>query len=295
MLDDDFTEQIGMIVKSVGGSFYVQLPDGIRICKARGVFRNVGISPCTGDFAAVSDDVITQIMPRKNYLIRPPLANLDILAFVVSATEPSPNLVLIDKFAAIAEYKKIEPAIIITKADMDDYYQQLYEIYSHAGIVTYIADYRDAESIDRIKMYLKGKISAFTGNSGVGKSTLLNALNPELSLPVGEISHKLGRGRHTTRHAELYRLPEGGYIADTPGFSTLDTLKYDRIKKEDLAECFREFADYPSECKFTDCSHTKEKGCAVIRAVDNGDIGESRYKSYCIMYQDAMQIKEWEK
>ncbi len=282
----------GIITKCLGGLYTIESPDGIYECKARGVFRNKGICPYVGDYVEFSEGVITKIAERKNCIIRPPLANLDSLIFVVSTCKPSPNLLLLDKFIAIAEYKKIEPVIVITKTDLADC-ENIMSIYSKIGIKVIAVDYSDKSTIESVKELLKGKISAFTGNSGAGKSTLLNAIDENLAIPTGEISEKLGRGRHTTRHAELYKICDG-YIADTPGFSTFETNKYDIIFKEDLAACFREFTEYSDDCKFKDCSHTCEKGCAVIAAKNDGEISESRHSSYCEMYEEAKKIKEWE-
>ena len=285
--------QRGIIIKCLGGLYTVESPDGIYECKARGVFRNKGISPYVGDSVETDGEVITEILERRNSIIRPPLANLDQLIFVVSTCSPSPNLLLLDKFIAIAEYKGIKPVIVITKIDLEDA-EKIESIYGSIGIDLLKADYQQKESIENIRSLLNGKISAFTGNSGAGKSTLLNAIDPALNIPTAEISRKLGRGRHTTRHAELYKLAGGGYIADTPGFSTFETNKYDIIRKEELADCFTEFAEYSGECRFKDCSHTCEKGCAVIQAVRDGKIHESRHANYCAMYEEAKQIKEWE-
>ncbi len=283
----------GIIVKSIGGLYFAESSDTIFECKARGVFRKKGIVPCVGDRAEFANGVITEILPRKNYIIRPPLANLDQLIFVVSVTEPSPNLLILDKFIAVAEYQNIEPVIVLTKVDLEGY-DNILDIYRQAGINVYIIDYNSENPADRIRQLLKDKISAFTGNSGAGKSTLLNEVCGDFNIPTGEISQKLGRGKHTTRHAELYKMPWGGYIADTPGFSTFETNKYNIIKKEELAGCFREFTKFDGDCKFRDCSHTKEKGCRIIEAVSNGDIPKSRHESYCCMYEEAKQIKEWE-
>ncbi len=282
-----------IIIKCLGGLYTVESPDGIYECKARGVFRNKGISPYVGDSVDIEGDVITKIHDRRNCIIRPPLANLDQLVFVVSTCSPSPNLLLLDKFIAIAEYKHIEPVIVITKIDLDDSIL-LEQIYGDIGIKVLKADYNAPDTISEVREMLSGKISAFTGNSGAGKSTLLNAIDPTLNIPTAEISRKLGRGRHTTRHAELYKLAEGGYIADTPGFSTFETNKYDFIRKEELAGCFVEFARFSDECRFKDCSHTCEKGCAVLAAKNDGEIHESRHSNYCAMYEEAKQIKEWE-
>ncbi len=283
----------GIITKCLGGLYTVESPDGIYECKARGVFRAKGISPAVGDRVELRGGVITEVAGRRNYLIRPPLANLDQIIFIVSTVSPAPNFLILDKFIAIAEFKGIEPVVIITKTDLGDS-SAVREVYSSIGITTLEVDYSDERSVQSVRDLLAGKVSAFTGNSGAGKSTLLNAVDPTLDIPTGEISKKLGRGRHTTRHAELYKLREGGYIADTPGFSTFETNRYDVIRKEELAGCFREFEDYRDECRFRDCSHTCEKGCAVIEAVKQGIIPEIRHQSYCAMYEEAKQLKEWE-
>ena len=283
----------GIITKCLGGLYTVESPDGIYECKARGVFRAKGISPAVGDRVELRGGVITEVAGRRNYLIRPPLANLDQIIFIVSTVSPAPNFLILDKFIAIAEFKGIEPVVIITKTDLGDS-SAVREVYSSIGITTLEVDYSDERSVQSVRDLLAGKVSAFTGNSGAGKSTLLNAVDPTLDIPTGEISKKLGRGRHTTRHAELYKLREGGYIADTPGFSTFETNRYDVIRKEELAGCFREFEDYRDECRFRDCSHTCEKGCAVIEAVKQGLIPEIRHQSYCAMYEEAKQLKEWE-
>ena len=283
----------GIIVKSIGGLYFTESSDKVYECKARGVFRNKGIAPCVGDRAVFEDGVITEILPRKNHLIRPPLSNLDQLIFVVSVAEPSPNMLLLDKFIAVAEYQNIEPVIVITKTDIEDC-SRIVSIYEKTGISIYTIDYNSDNPAEKIRVLLKDKISAFTGNSGVGKSTLLNEVCGDFNIPTGEISKKLGRGKHTTRHAELYKLPWGGYIADTPGFSTFETNKYNIIRKENLADCFREFRQYEGDCRFRDCSHTTEKGCRIIEAVENGEIPQSRHESYCSMYDEAKQIREWE-
>lgn len=283
----------GIIIKCLGGLYTVESPDGIYECKARGVFRNRGISPCVGDTVAVEGGVITEIAPRKNCIIRPPLANLDQLIFIVSTCEPAPNFLIVDKFIAIAEYKGITPVVVITKTDLGDS-RPIHEVYGGIGIEVAEVDYNDEASVEKVRQLLRGRISAFTGNSGAGKSTLLNAVDPTLNIATGEISRKLGRGRHTTRHAELYKLSGGGYIADTPGFSTFDTNRYDIIRKEELAGCFREFAEFTEDCRFRDCAHVCEKGCAVVAAVERGEISRSRHDSYKVMYEEAKQLKEWE-
>lgn len=293
MMKNADSTKSGIITKCLGGLYTIESPDGIYECRARGVFRNRGEFLYTGDNVDFSDGIITSVHDRKNCIIRPPLANLDQLIFIVSTCSPEPNYLLLDKFIAIAEYKKIIPVIIITKVDLADC-TGIENIYGNMGIRVLRSDYSDKSSIKAIRDLLIGKISAFTGNSGAGKSTLLNAVDPSLNIPTAEISKKLGRGKHTTRHAELYKLAEGGYIADTPGFSTFETNKYDIIRKEELEDCFIEFEDYKNDCRFKDCSHTCEKDCAVLEAVKDGRIRKSRHDSYCVMYEEAKQIKEWE-
>ncbi len=282
-----------LIIRSVRGRYTVVSPDGVSECPARGVLRNKGQEPLVGDRVRLEDGVITEILPRKNTIIRPPLANLDQLCFVVSMCDPQPNLRLLDKFLAVSAYKDISPLLLLTKLDLADG-TDLYELYHAVGVPVLRVDYHDPASLNAVQDALRGKISALTGNSGAGKSTLLNALDSTLSIPTGEISRKLGRGRHTTRHASLYPIGDGGYIADTPGFSTFETTRYAVIRKEELAGCFIEFAPYRDKCRFHDCAHLCEKGCAVIEAVQAGKIAASRHRSYCEMYEEARQIREWE-
>ena len=288
----------GLIIKALGGVYTVEASDGVYECKARGVFRKRGISPVCGDtvdFSVENDGigVIDEIHDRRSLLIRPPLANLDLLVFVASTCEPQPNLLLLDKFIAIAEYKKITPAVVFTKIDKSDF-SDYSDIYSKAGIKVSSVDNTTGAGAGEVKNFLKGKLSAFTGNTGVGKSSLLNNIFPGYSIETNEISRKLGRGKHTTRHVELYKIEGGGYVADTPGFSSFDTNRYDIIFKDDLADCFCEFREYIGNCRFVNCSHTKEKGCAVIAAVSEGKIAPSRHESYKEMYEQAKQLKEWE-
>ena len=288
----------GMIVRALGGFYYVDTPDGEIECRAKGIFRKRGISPVVGDKVAIEWDsrtgkgMVVEIEERKNFLIRPPLANLDQLFFIAAMRDPSPNYLVLDKLIAIAEYKGIEPIIVANKHDLapDD---SFCSVYRRAGFPVYSVSATEGEGIDEIRTLFAGKLSAFAGNTGVGKSTLLNILAPALSLQTGEISHKLGRGRHTTRSVSLYHL-EGGWVADTPGFSTVDVVQYEPILKDQLQYCFREFAPFRDRCKFTGCSHTCEKGCMVVDAVERGEIPRSRHQSYCAMYQEALSYKEWE-
>lgn len=284
---------VGLILKSTRGLYVVESPLGIHSCPARGLFRKQGITPLVGDAVTVEDDVIIEVHPRKNELIRPPLANLDQLLFVVSMCKPAPNVLLLDKFIAICEFKGIQPILLFTKLDLAQN-EALIALYRRVGIPVYCVDYSDPRSIAAVKDLLADKISAFTGNSGAGKSTLLNAIDESLGIETGEISEKLGRGRHTTRTAELYHLDNGGLIADTPGFSTFETNQYDIIRRGELADCFVEFGNYLGDCRFQDCSHTVEKGCAILEAVKVGEISKSRHESYCRMMEEAAQLKEWE-
>ena len=289
---------IGKIVKGIGGFYYVDADDVIYECKARGNFRNKSMSPLVGDNVEFSinenaENRIEEIFERKNSLVRPPLANLDILFIICSLVDPKINLFIIDRLIAVAEYKNIEPVIVLTKTDLDGDYQKYIDIYENAGIKTIAVNNTDFKGAHVIKALMNGKVCAFTGNTGVGKSTLLNNLFPELNLATGETSKKLGRGKHTTRHSELFKLC-GGYVADTPGFSSLDIQRYDKIMKEDLPYCFREFREYLGQCRFNSCTHINDKGCAVCQALEEGRISRSRHSSYVEMYNEVKDIKEWQ-
>lgn len=290
-------KQKGTIIKVLSGLYTVETKSGIYECRARGIFRKKGISPMCGDNVIIeienNSNIITEIDTRKNFLIRPPLANLDMLVFVISTCEPSPNFTILDKFIAILEYKGIKPLIVITKIDLEQQ-NRIIEVYGKVGIDVLAVDNTTGKGVKEVIKQLEGKFSAFTGNTGVGKSSLLNNIFPDIEIKTNEISKKLGRGRHTTRHVEMYKLGENGYIADTPGFSSFETNKYDIILKEDLASCFTEFKQFEGKCKYMDCSHTKEDGCAIINAVNEGIISKSRHNSYVEMYEQAKQIKEWE-
>ena len=266
--------------------------------KRAACFAKKRITPLAGDRVqiTVTDDgtenTVDEIFERKNFLKRPPVANIDSLIIVSSTVSPRPSTLVIDKLIAIAEYKGIEPVVVFTKTDLEPA-EKLLDIYKLAGISCAMVSNKTGEGVEEVRSLLNGKISAFTGNSGVGKTSLLNALDPNLSLATGAISEKLGRGRHTTRQAELFKTC-GGYIVDTPGFSALDLEKEQVIKKDELAECFREFRPYLGQCRFTTCSHTCDKGCRIIKAVEDGEISRSRHDSYVEMYQAAKELKEWE-
>lgn len=287
----------GTIIKGIGGFYYVEAADEIYECKARGVFRKEKLSPLVGDKVTISinenaENTIDEIMPRKNALTRPPVVNIDNLIIVVSTVEPKPSTLVIDKLIAVAEHKNIEPIIVITKSDLASA-QKIFDIYTLAGFKTIIVSNETKDGVDEVKVVLKDKISALTGNSGVGKTSLLNNLDETLALKTAQISKKLGRGRHTTRQAELYRVCDG-FVVDTPGFSSFEIDKSDIILKDELAYCFRDFSDYIEKCKFyPSCTHTADKGCAVVKAVNEGKISKSRHNSYVQLYNEVKDIKEW--
>lgn len=290
--------QRGLLQKGIGGFYYVEAADTIYEAKARGIFRKRGITPLAGDMVDISIEedgtcTIEEVAQRKNFLIRPPVANLDQLFLVVSVLHPSPNLLVLDKMLAGAEQKGIAPVIVFSKTDLEDCSEYL-EIYQKTGIPVLTVSSVTGEGVDQVRELLQGKLSAFSGNSGVGKSSLLNRLDERLSLPTAEISQKLGRGRHTTRQVELLKLGPDTYVADTPGFSSVDMIQTELIRKENLAYDFREFVPYLDQCRFPSCSHTKEKGCAVLAALKEGKIAPSRHQSYVTMYDEIKNIKEWE-
>lgn len=296
--DKSLPKAEGLIVKATGGFYYVLCEDTVYECRARGVFRKRELSPLVGDRVTISvlpdeKGYIHTVHERKNSLVRPPLANIDQLVMVVSVAEPAPNLLVMDKLIAVAEHQGVEPVLVFTKYDLADPapYSEIYRRAGFSVLEVCSTEHRGTEAV--LKM-LKGKISAFCGNSGAGKSTLLNEILPHLSLSTAEISKKLGRGRHTTRHTELFAVDDGGWVADTPGFSAIEMERMEIIRKEELQYCFREFEPYLLKCKFTGCSHVSEKGCAVLAAKNEGIVPESRHRSYCAMYEDAKQLKEWE-
>ena len=286
----------GRIIRQTGGFYYVDTGDAVIECRARGLFRKQGITPLVGDMAEVErtdggKGYVTGLKARQNSLVRPPVANIDRLLLILSITDPAPNLLVVDKMLAIAEYKGIDAAIVVTKADLADT-GALHRLYRSVGYEVMCLNSL-ADSPQAVAALIEGRLCVLAGNTGVGKSTLLNAIDPALALKTGETSQKLGRGRHTTRVTELFALC-GGLIADTPGFSSLETAQLELIKKDALELCFREFAPYLGRCRFTGCSHTKEKGCAVLAAVQSGEVASSRHESYLEMYEEARQIKDWE-
>ena len=285
----------GRIIKALSGYYYVDTGAELVTCRARGKFRLDGTSPLVGDRVRldVSSDgtgSVREILPRRNYFIRPAVANIDLMVMLAAAVNPVTDPFLIDRVSALAAHHSCDFLLCINKADLNSG-DELFSIYSASGIPVLRTSAVTGEGLPELSERLAGRVCAFTGNSGVGKSSLLNALSPELSLLTGEVSQKLGRGRHTTRHTELYDVGCGRFIADTPGFSTLES---DPVPKEELADLFREFGDCLGGCRFTSCSHTCEKGCAVIDAVNAGRIARSGFESYCVLYSEAAKVKSWE-
>ena len=290
-------KQTGRIIRSLSGFYDVQLPDGVVTCRGRGVLRKEHVTPLTGDMVEVTLEhgkgMVESVLPRKNSFVRPAVANVDALAIFAANVNPVTEPFLIDRVAAIAGDQNVQCLIVINKSDLDPA-EQLRGIYEKAGFPVILTSAKTGEGLESLKEYLHGKLTAFTGNSGIGKSSVLNCLCPELMLATGEVSEKLGRGRHTTRHVELYTLGEDTYVMDTPGFSSFDTDQMDIILKENLQYAFPDFGPYVGKCQFADCSHRREPGCAVRQALEEGLIGQTRYDSYLRLYEKSAQIKQWE-
>lgn len=290
-------EQTGRIVRSISGFYDVVLPTGTVTCQARGILRKEGMTPLTGDMVRVvmqrGKGMIQQVLPRKNSFIRPAVANVDALLIFAANVNPVTEPFLIDRVTAIAGNKGVESILCVNKTDLDEA-EELCGIYSHAGFRVIATSAQTGAGIGELRRALQGKLTAFTGNSGVGKSSILNRLCPELKLPTGEVSEKLGRGRHTTRHVELFSLDHETFVMDTPGFSSFDTDQMDVILKENLQYAFPDFGPWLGQCQFHDCSHRREPGCAVRAAAEEGRIEPSRYDSYLRLYEKAALYKEWE-
>ena len=288
----------GRIQKALSGFYYVDTGSEVLTCRARGKFRKEGVSPLVGDMVEVrelgsSEGFVEAIAPRKNAFARPAVANIDQLVIIASQAIPKTEPYLIDRVAAIAALKGCQVVVCLNKCDLDSA-DDLYEIYAAAGFPILRVSAETGEGLEELRQQISGKLSAFTGNSGVGKSSILNALDPEYHIQVGEVSNALGRGRHTTRHVELYRLRGGAEVVDSPGFSSFDTEELNLELKHHLPETFLEFAPYLNDCRFVGCSHTKEKGCAVLEAVRAGKIPKSRHESYLRLYEELKPLKDWE-
>lgn len=288
----------GRIEKALSGFYYVNTGGETLQCRARGKFRREGLSPLVGDWVQVrelgnGEGFVEAVEARRNQFARPAAANIDQLVILASAAIPVTEPYLIDRIASIAALKGCQVLLCLNKCDLDSA-DELYDIYSRSAIPVLRVSAVTGQGLDALREAIRGKLSAFTGNSGVGKSSVLNALLPSLALPVGEVSKALGRGRHTTRHVELFSLGEDTYIIDTPGFSSFDTAEMDLALKQHLPDTFPEFAPYVGDCRFTGCTHTKEKGCRVLQAVKDGLIPASRHRSYVRLYDELKNVKEWQ-
>ena len=288
----------GIIMRALSGFYDVDTGSGIIRCRARGKFRREKITPLVGDrvvFEQSGDQgYVQEILPRKNHFIRPAVANVDALVMLASQVNPITEPFLIDRVAAIAAVQGVELILVLNKCDLDRA-EDLYAIYKDTGMAVFRLSAKTGEGVEALRRQIAGKLAAFTGNSGVGKSSLLNCLYPQAEMAVGEVSEKLGRGRHTTRHIELFSLPDGTRIMDTPGFSAFDTDQMDLGAPEELSLAFPEFAPYLGTCQFDDCAHVKEKGCAVLEALAAGKIHSSRHASYVRLYEKAKEVKAWER
>lgn len=266
-------------------------------CRGRGSLRRTGDSPLTGDLVAISVEngkgMVEKILPRRNRFVRPAVANVDALVVFAANVNPVTEPFLIDRVAAIAGDQEVPVYICVNKCDLDPAVD-LVRIYRSAGFPVIQASAETGEGVEQLRELISGKLVAFTGNTGVGKSSMLNALCPQLQLATGEVSEKLGRGRHTTRHVELFCLSENTFVADTPGFSSFDTEQMDVLLKENLQYAFPDFEPYLGQCQFHDCSHRKEPGCRVRQAVEAGELEKTRYESYLRLYEKAEQVKLWE-
>lgn len=288
----------GRIVKALSGFYYVETAEAALVeCKARGKFRKDGKTPTVGDRVEISRSgsrgMIETLLPRENFFVRPAVCNLDLLVVFCANVIPVTDPFLIDRVTAIAGNQNVPVVLCINKTDLEEQ-DRLGPIYEKAGYRVIRTSAVTGAGIDALREAVRGRTAAFTGNSGVGKSSVLNRLAPELELKVGEVSDKLGRGRHTTRHVELYALGDGTFLADTPGFSSFDTERMELVLKENLQYAFPDFAPYLGRCQFHDCAHLREPGCAVRAAVEAGAVPESRYRSYERLYERARELRTWE-
>ena len=287
----------GRIVKALSGFYYVDTGDGLPIpCRGRGKLRHQRVTPLVGDRVEIScpgdgTGMVDAVLPRKNQFRRPMVANIDQMVVIASGAVPVTDPFLIDRMAAVAEWKGCEVLLCFNKCDLDRA-EELAALYREASFPVLQVSAESGEGIQELSSAIAGKVSAFTGNSGVGKSSILNAIQPGFGLRVGEVSEKLGRGRHTTRHVQLVPAA-GGLVADTPGFSSFDAEQAEIIPKGELASAFREFRSYLDLCRFQGCSHVKEKGCALREAEAEGKIAPSRRQSYIRLYEQAGEIPDW--
>ncbi len=287
----------GIIVKALSGFYYVRTVEGLITCRARGLFRKTGESPLVGDRVTIAlsgaEGTVETIAPRRNAFVRPSVANVDAVVIFASAAIPVTDPFLIDRMTVIAARQGVSSVLCVNKTDLDPA-EGLIGIYRRAGIPVVATSAQTGEGLDALREAIRGKTVVFTGNSGVGKSAILRGLSPEAAVQTGEVSQKLGRGRHTTRHVELYALGDETYVADTPGFSSFDPEQMEHVPKEELQDLFPDFAPYRTGCRFPDCSHRTEPGCVLLEAVRAGRVEPSRHASYRRLYETAEQYKPWE-
>ena len=284
-------------MRALSGFYYVRTPDALVQCRARGRFRREGLVPLVGDRVRIAENpdgtgAVDEILPRKNAFGRPAVANVDYLVMLLSAALPVTDPYLADRVTVRCEKNRCGVLLVVNKCDLDPG-EKLLEIYRTTGYGVYPVSAVTGQGIENLREAIRGKICCFTGNSGVGKSSLINALAPGLSIPTGEVSEKLGRGRHTTRHVELFDIGDGTLLADTPGFASFGDETETPILPEELAALFPEFGPYLGRCRFDDCTHRAEPGCAVRDAVDRGSIAQSRYASYLRLYEEAEKLDRW--
>ncbi len=291
-------KKTGTIIRALSGFYYVRCEEETFACRAKGRFRKDGLTPLVGDRVEIEaqDDgtgVVAAILPRRNAFGRPAIANVDCLVMIVSGAIPVTDPYIADRVTIRCEKNHCGAMLVINKTDLEPG-DELYGIYATTPYPVLRVSAATGEGIPELRAALRGKICCFTGNSGVGKSSILNALNVSFSIPTGEVSQKLGRGRHTTRHVELFDLGEETYIADTPGFASFNDEDEEPIRTHELAGLFPEFGDFRRDCRFDDCTHRREPACAVRQAIEAGHIHPSRYRSYLRLYEEASQLKEWE-
>lgn len=297
-MSETVLEQQGIIIRALSGFYDVSAGSEVIRCRARGKFRKEHITPLVGDRVRLqrsgNEGYLQEILPRKNSFVRPAVANVDALVMLAAQVNPVTEPFLIDRVAAIASVQHVDLILVLNKCDLNPA-DDLYEIYRNTGMTVLRLSAKTGQGVEELRQVLCGKLVAFTGNSGVGKSTLLNTLYPEAEMATGAVSEKLGRGRHTTRHVELFTLADGTRIMDTPGFSAFDTDQMDLGTPETLALAFPEFSPYLGKCRFDDCAHIKEAGCAVLEAVAEGKIQPSRHASYVRLYEKVKEQKAWER
>lgn len=288
----------GIIIKGISGFYYVEVEDTIYECKARGLFRKKNQSPLVGDRVLISvvdeeekKGMVEKIHPRVSELVRPPIANIDKVLITFSVKEPNPNFLLLDRFIVFSERENLDIVIILSKIDLDEtgeITESIKEEFEKIGYRVIPVSTKTGENIDKVREEMENSISVFAGQSGVGKSSIINAIDPEFNLETAEISQKLGRGKHTTRHAELFKVGKNAVIADTPGFSSFEL---NDIEIEELQEYFIEFEEY-ADCKFgSKCIHKNEPGCGVKEAVEDGEISKRRYDDYLLILDEINNLK----